>query len=461
MCRVTIRGLLAQEAAPAHHRARGRCSAWRSWPGRSCSPTRSGKAFDDLFADVNRGTDAVVRGQAVFKSDFGGVRAASRAVARHDRSRAPRASPRPKAQSRGTRSGRIGREGDRAPDRLPRSAAAGAWSTRAQPVRPRRGRPRRGRSEIVIDKAQRRRRRLRGRRHGEGDAQGSDAGDDDRRHREVRRRGHAGRRHVRRVHSTPLRSCRPNPVRSTRSRGRRSGRLTEQVAANISDGRAPADVEVLTGERSPRRTRATSTKSLELLQHLPARVRRRRAASSAMFIIYNTFSILVAQRTPRAGAAAGDRRQATPGARRRCSSRRSRRARRVGPRAGRGIGVAVGLKAAARRARLRRPERRSWSQTRTVIAALIVGVGVTVVSAFFPARRGRGSRRRGDARRRDRHVGVVPQANRPRPGRARARRPPPCGRPGQGRGVGRGQVGLGALVVFVAATILGPVIAKP
>ena len=33
-----------------------------------------GKVFDDLFADVNRGTDAFVRGQTVFKSDFGDVR---------------------------------------------------------------------------------------------------------------------------------------------------------------------------------------------------------------------------------------------------------------------------------------------------------------------------------------------------------------------------------------------------
>ena len=73
MWRVTIRGLLAKKLRLLTT-ALAVMLGVAFMAGTLVLTDTMGKVFDDLFADVNRGTDAFVRGQTVFKSDFGDVR---------------------------------------------------------------------------------------------------------------------------------------------------------------------------------------------------------------------------------------------------------------------------------------------------------------------------------------------------------------------------------------------------
>ncbi len=73
MWRVTIRGLLAKKLR-LFTTALAVMLGVAFMSGTLVLTDTMGKVFDDLFADVNRGTDAFVRGQTVFKSDFGDVR---------------------------------------------------------------------------------------------------------------------------------------------------------------------------------------------------------------------------------------------------------------------------------------------------------------------------------------------------------------------------------------------------
>ena len=64
---------MAHKAPPGHHRPRRDPRRGVHRPARSCSPTRSSKTFDDLFADVYDGTDAVVRSARRSTEGFAGA----------------------------------------------------------------------------------------------------------------------------------------------------------------------------------------------------------------------------------------------------------------------------------------------------------------------------------------------------------------------------------------------------
>src|SRR4029077_3458293 len=73
MWRVTIRGLLAKKLR-LFTTALAVMLGVAFMSGTLVLHDTRGKVFDASFADVNRGTDACIRGQTVFKSDFGDVR---------------------------------------------------------------------------------------------------------------------------------------------------------------------------------------------------------------------------------------------------------------------------------------------------------------------------------------------------------------------------------------------------
>ena len=73
MWRVTIRGLLAKKLR-LFTTALAVTLGVAFMAGTLVLTDTMGKVFDDLFADVNAGTDAYVRGETVFESDFGDVR---------------------------------------------------------------------------------------------------------------------------------------------------------------------------------------------------------------------------------------------------------------------------------------------------------------------------------------------------------------------------------------------------
>ena len=120
---------------------------------------------------------------------------------------------------------------------------------------------------------------------------------------------------------------------------------------------------------------------------------------------------------PRVGAAAGARRVAPPGRRRSSAPRRSSSASsHRGSGFAAGIGLAAGLLALIEQFRPR-PCRTPGSSigTSTIVAAVVVGVGVTLLASLAPAikaSRGRAARRA--ARRRRRPLGVVEVARRRR-----------------------------------------------
>ena len=69
MWRVTIRGLLAKKLRLLTT-ALAVMLGVAFMAGTLVLTDTMGKVFDDLFADVNAGTDAYVRGETVFESDF-------------------------------------------------------------------------------------------------------------------------------------------------------------------------------------------------------------------------------------------------------------------------------------------------------------------------------------------------------------------------------------------------------
>ena len=145
--------------------------------------------------------------------------------------------------------------------------------------------------------------------------------------------------------------------REGRLRGLRRTRSSTDIRDALSGDR---------GHRGPHRREAITKEtqddikeSLSLLQHVPARLRRRSRCSSARFIIFNTFSIIVAQRSREMallraiGAKGGQviRSVLVRGA--------ARRGRRVGPRASSAaILLSPRAEGAARRVRRRHPRRR-------------------------------------------------------------------------------------------------------
>ena len=225
-----------QEAAPAHHRARG--DARRRVHGRDARAHRHDG--QGLRRPVRRRQPRHRRVRA--RSDRVQERLRRRAqppprLARHDRRGRPgrrrgrRLGAGLRAAGEGGREGAERRTGSQHREQLGRGA-------RAEPVDDR------GRTSAAGDagdhhrQGQRQRWRLHRRPTGEGVAEGPDAGDDDRRHREVRLHGLAGRRHVRRVRVQHGSEAVGRP-RSDRLdlRGRGSRRVTRAARREHREGR--------------------------------------------------------------------------------------------------------------------------------------------------------------------------------------------------------------------------------
>jgi putative ABC transport system permease protein len=178
------------------------------------------------------------------------------------------------------------------------------------------------------------------------------------------------------------------------------------------------------------------------------------------FIIYNSFSILVAQRTREMALlrAIGARRRQVLGSVLVEAAAVGAIASAAGLVAG--IGVAIALKGLLDAMGIDLPAASIVVTSRTVIVATVAGLGVSVASAYFPARkaakvppvaalrdvavdRSGSSRRRVVAGTAVTAVGAAAMAA------------------GLFGGAGVGPVALGALAVFVGVAVLGPVLARP
>ena len=158
--------------------------------------------------------------------------------------------------------------------------------------------------------------------------------------------------------------------------------LTARIAAVL-----PADLKAETGDQVRQDQKNTLQSILSFINYFLLAFGLI-ALLVGTFIIYNTFSMIVAQRLRELALAAGDRRQPAPGepvgaVRGRRSSACSV-ACSVWPA---GIGLAYGLAALLKAVGSGLPGGGLVLSARTVIISLVVGIGVTVISAYAPARR--------------------------------------------------------------------------
>jgi putative ABC transport system permease protein len=459
MWRVTIRGLLAKKLR-LFTTALAITLGVAFMAGTLVLTDTMGKVFDDLFADVNRGTDAFVRGQTVFKSDFGDVR-----------SRIPASLVTTVQGAQGVKAAEGSVQGYaqlvKADGKALSAGQApnlgGSWGEvpELNPWTIVQGRAPTGTDEIIIDK-------------GSADKGNFTVGQTVK----VLLKGPtqqftisgiakfgttdspAGATFVGFPYNTAQKLlAEPGQIDSI-SAVADTGVSQEQLAASITKV-VPADVEVLTGEQITKENQNDIKQGLRFF-NIFLLVFAGVAVFVGMFIIYNTFSILVAQRGRELAllrAIGASRRQV------RVSVLLEGVA--VGLIAsivglGLGILVAKGLTSLLSALGIDLPSGSLVLLPRTVIVSIIVGVGITVVSALVPARRA--SRIPPVAAMRE--VAVDTSAS--------SRKRVIIGIVAlalgvlllfaglaKGGGSGASQVGLSALVVFAAASILGPVIAKP
>ncbi len=419
-----------------------------------------GKVFDDLFADVNRGTDAFVRGQTVFESDFGDARSRIPAslvstVQGVDGVAAAEGSVQGYAQL--VKSDGSALSSGQAP------TLGGSWGEvdELNPFTIVEGRPPQTPSEIVIDKnsaekgdfsvGQTVKVLLKGptqeftivgiARFGSADSL-------------------AGASFVSFDYNTAQKLlAEPGQIDSI-SAVAASGVSQEELVTRISVV-MPPNVEVLTGEQITKENQSDIKKALSFFNTFLL-VFAGVSIFVGMFIIYNTFSIIVAQRSKELALL-----RAVGASRRQVLTSVLVEGLVVGFIASivglaLGVLVALGLKAALGGLGLDVPSGPIVLLPRTVVVSVIVGVLVTVVSAFFPARRA--AKVPPIAAMRD--VAIDTSGS--------SKRRVIIGLlaiafgvlllfAGLSKGGSKGalQVGLSALVVFMAATILGPIIAKP
>ena len=360
------------------------------------------KTFDGLFTDIYENTDAVVRaegGSSTARASVHRSRARSTASC-CPRSAAPRVSPRPPAAVQGfavivdKNGDALGSTGKGAPTlgfalhQRPRPEHARTSST---------GRVRAAPNQIVIDK-------------GSADEAGYKIGDTVPVSHQDRRSGVRAHRH-RRSSATANSllgatiaaftpddrdaACSGTPGKFDEIGVKADAGVSEQeVVRNIradAGGRArQRGSRCISGDgRSPTESQNNLKDNLVVLQHVPAGLRRDRAARR---LVHHLQHVLDHRRPtqPRAGAAARDRRRAAPGDRLGAARSRPRRPGRVGR-----IGF-VG-RHPARRRRLkallaglgrRHPggvDRRSPRPP--LIWSFVVGIVVTVVAAVAPALR--------------------------------------------------------------------------
>jgi putative ABC transport system permease protein len=230
--------------------------------------------------------------------------------------------------------------------------------------------------------------------------------------------------------------------------------LTDRIAAVLPDG-----IEVLSGSEITAEQQADIAEDMGFLSVF-LMVFAMIALFVGSFIIYNSFSILVAQRTKEMAML-----RAIGAGRRQVMSSVLVEALTVGLVASvtglaAGIGVATGLQSMMSAMGIDLPSGSVVISSRTVIMSLVAGTVVSVVSAVFPARRA--SKVAPIAALRD--VAVD------RSGRSRRRAIIGIGVTGFGvammfaglfGGAGLAPLGLGAATVFVGVSVLGPVIARP
>ena len=459
MWRVTIRGLLAKKLR-LFTTALAVMLGVAFMSGTLVLTDTMGKVFDDLFADVNRGTDAFVRGQTVFKSDFGDVRSripASLVTTVQDTEGVKAAegsvqgyAQLVKANGKALSSGQapnIGSSWGEVPELNPWTIVQGRAPT--------------GTDEIIIDKGsadkgdftvgQKIKVLLKGptqeftisgiARFGTTDSP-------------------AGASFVGFTYNTAQKLlAEPGQIDSI-SAVADSGVSQAQLVANIQKV-VPPDVEVLTGQEITKENQNDIKQGLRFF-NIFLLVFAGVAVFVGMFIIYNTFSILVAQRGRELALL-----RAIGASRRQVLGSVLLEGVAVGLIASivglaLGVLVALGLTSLLSALGIDLPSGSLVLLPRTVIVSLVVGVGITVVSALVPARRA--SRIPPVAAMRE--VAVDTSAS--------SRKRVIAGLialalgvlllfAGLAKGGGKGaiQVGLSALVVFGAATVLGPVLAKP
>ena len=247
-----------------------------------------------------------------------------------------------------------------------------------------------------------------------------------------------------------------------------------QVVAKAEDGvsqqelvdrikpELPADVEVITGVEAGKQL-STDVQSGFQFFSIALQVFGGIALLVGVFVISNTFSILVAQRTPRAGAAAGGRRQPRPGARLGAARGQPRRPGGGGDRdAGRhrsGPGRHGGLRGLRRRpagGHARGPAGHRGHRLR----GRHRGHPHRRADPGDPLHAGPAAGRA--ARRRRRPLGSVHHPGDRRRGAPDRRPVEPVGRVARPKDTDDlPPVGFGALLVIVAAIVIGPVLAGP
>ncbi len=459
MWRVTIRGLMAKKLRLLTT-ALAIMLGVAFMAGTLVLTDTMGKVFDDLFADVNRGTDAFVRGPTVFKSDFGDVR-----------SRIPASLVTTVEGAQGVKAAEGSVQGYaqlvKANGKALSSGQApnlgGSWGEvpELNPWKIIEGRAPTGTQEIVIDEGsakkgdftlgQRVKVLLKGPTQEFTIAGIAKFGTAD---------SPAGATFVGFAYNTAQKLlAAPGEIDSI-SAVADEGVSQQQLAANIQKV-VPADLEVLTGAQITKENQSDIKQNLKFFNTFLL-VFAGVAVFVGMFIIYNTFSILVAQRGRELALL-----RAIGASRRQVLTSVLVEGIAVGVIAslvgfGLGILVALGLTSLLSALGFDLPSGSLVVLPRTVIVSLIVGVSVTVVSAFVPARRA--SRIPPVAAMRD--VAIDTSAS----SRKRAVFGVIALALGglllvaglaKGGSGGAAEVGLSALVVFLAATILGPIIAKP
>jgi len=232
----------------------------------------------------------------------------------------------------------------------------------------------------------------------------------------------------------------------------------EQLVANISKV-VPAHTEVLTGAQITKETQEQVKDDLSFF-NVFLMVFAIIALFVGSFIIYNSFSILVAQRTKEMAlmrAIGASRKQVT---------------RSVLMEAGvvgliasalglaAGVGVAAGLKALLAGIGIDIPAGGIVLTGKTVIVSAIAGLGVSIASAVFPARRA--AKVPPIAAMRD---VAVDHSSRSRRRVVNGSIITGLGAAAMGLGLfgdaGIAPVGIGAVLVFVGVAVLGPVLARP
>jgi putative ABC transport system permease protein len=221
----------------------------------------------------------------------------------------------------------------------------------------------------------------------------------------------------------------------------------------------PPGTEVLTGEAITRETQADIRADMGFLTVFLMAFALI-ALFVGSFIIYNSFSILVAQRTREMALM-----RAIGASRRQVMSSVLLEALAVGLVASlaglaAGVGIAVGLKALLDSMGLAFPSGSIVLGPSTVVISVVAGLGVSVVSAVLPARRA--SRIAPVAAMREVAVdGSAGSRRRAVVGSALTTLGAATMAAGLFGGGGPAPVGLGALVVFLGVATLGPVLARP